>query len=103
MYFLLLLQLAQDTRRVVEPVIPKSCAVLTARLSSLEEDQPDTARIQDALEKCSPGQAVELTGKVFLAGPLQLRAGVTLLVDTGTTLYGSRNHRSLSPVEETHR
>jgi polygalacturonase len=42
---------------------------------------------------------VELAGKVFLAGPLQLRAGVTLLVDKGTTLYGSRNPRNydLSP------
>jgi polygalacturonase len=42
---------------------------------------------------------VELSGKVFLAGPLQLRAGVTLLLDRGATLYGSRNPRDydLSP------
>jgi polygalacturonase len=89
----LLLLLVQDTRQVTEPVIPKSCTVLKAQLSAIEEDKPDTARIQDALDKCPTGQAVELTGKVFLAGPLQLRAGVTLLVDAGTTLYGSRNPR----------
>jgi polygalacturonase len=99
MHVLLLLLLVQDTRQVSEPVIPKSYTVLRARLTTIEEDKPDTARIQEALDKCSKGQAVELTGKVFLAGPLQLRAGVTLLVDAGTTLYGSRNPRDydLSP------
>jgi polygalacturonase len=92
-YFVLALLLVQDTRLVVEPVIPKSCAVLESRSSSLDEDKADTVRIQQALEKCPAGQAVELRGKVLLAGPLQLRAGVTLLVDRGTTLYGSRNPR----------
>ena len=99
MHILFLLLLIQDTRHVTEPAIPKSCTVLTARLSSIDEDKPDTTRIQGALDKCPAGQAVELTGKVFLAGPLQLRAGVTLLVDAGTILYGSRNPRDydLSP------
>jgi polygalacturonase len=92
-HFALLFFLAQDTRQVTEPVIPKSCIVLTAERSSIDEDKPDTARIQAAFDKCPAGQAVELSGKVFLAGPLQLRAGVTLLVDRGTTLYGSRNPR----------
>jgi polygalacturonase len=93
MHFLFALLLVQDTRQVTEPVIPKTCTVLTALRSSIDEDQADTARIQEAFDKCSAGQAVELSGKVFLAGPLQLRAGVTLLVDWGTTLYGSRNPR----------
>lgn len=93
MHVLLLLLLIQDTRQVTEPVIPKSCTVLTAESSSIDDSKPDTARIQGALDKCPAGQAVELTGKVFLAGPLQLRAGVTLLVDRGATLYGSRNPR----------
>ena len=99
MHLLLLLQLVQDARQVSEPVIPRSCTVLKAQVSSIEEAKPDTARIQEALDKCPKGQAVELTGKVFLAGPLQLRAGVTLLVDAGATLYGSRNPRDydLSP------
>jgi polygalacturonase len=93
MYFVLALLLVQDTRRVAEPVIPKSCIVLAAKSGSVDENKPDTLRIQEALDRCPAGQAVELTGKVFLAGPLQLRAAVTLLVDRGTTLYGSRNPR----------
>jgi polygalacturonase len=92
-HFGLLLFLAQDMRQVAEPSIPKSCTVLQAQSASIDEEKTDTARIQEALDKCPAGQAVELTGKVFLAGPLQLRAGVTLLVDRGTTLYGSRNPR----------
>lgn len=93
MHPLLFLLLMQDTRQVTEPVVPKSCIVLKASGSRIEEDKPDTIRIQEALDKCTPGQAVELAGGVFLAGPLQLRAAVTLLVDAGTTLYGSRNPR----------
>jgi polygalacturonase len=74
MHFELRLLLVQDTRQVTEPVIPKSCAVLTAERSSIDEDKPDTSRVQEAIDKCPAGQAVELSGKVFLAGPLQLRA-----------------------------
>jgi len=92
-YFVLALLLVQDTRQVAEPVIPKSCAVLAAQSSSIDEDKPDTKRIQDAFDQCPTGQAVELKGPVFLAGPLQLRAGVTLVVDRGMMLYGSRNPR----------
>jgi polygalacturonase len=92
-YFVLALVLVQDARQVVEPVIPKTCTVLTALRSNIEEDKPDTARIQEAFDQCPSGQAVKLMGKTFLAGPLQLRVGVTLLVDRGTTLYGSRNPR----------
>jgi polygalacturonase len=60
---------AQDTRSVTEPVIPKSCAVLTAQLAAVDanktiaagdEDRLDTARIQKALDMCPKGQAVEL-------------------------------------------
>jgi polygalacturonase len=95
-YELLLLILAQDMRHVTEPVIPQTCSILTA---NGEKDVPDTARIQDALDHCPVGQAVELKGKTFLTGPLQLRAGVTLLIDAGTTLYGSNDPRDydLSP------
>ena len=89
---------AQDTRTVVEPSIPGSCATLSARLSSpMDEASPDTQRIQQALDGCSKGRAVELkeAGKrnAFLCGPLHLRDGVTLLVDAGVTLYASRNPR----------
>ncbi len=96
---------AQDTRQVTEPVIPHSCAVLTASLASsagrtlaeADEDKPDTVRIQRAIDGCPAGRAVELKASAerdaFLAGPLQLRDGVTLLVDAGAILFGSRNPR----------
>ena len=57
----------QDTRHVTEPKIPPSCTVLTAGLTShgptladADEDKPDTRRIQQALDRCKPGRAVEL-------------------------------------------
>jgi polygalacturonase len=92
---------AQDTRNVTEPVIPPSCAVLTAKLpaklSEADENRPDTARIQDALDRCAAGQAVELKSagdvRAFLSGPFQLRAGVTLVIDGDAILYASRNPR----------
>ena len=93
---------AQDTRTVTEPVIPPSCTVLKAQLVSdkgsfadADEAKLDTARIQDAMDKCAKGNAVELAGdgakNSFLSGPLQLRAGVILLVDKGVGLYASRD------------
>jgi len=58
---------AQDTRTVTEPVIPPVCAALAARLAAVDgrtlapddERRPDTARIQQALDACPAGQAVE--------------------------------------------
>src|ERR1017187_7901336 len=99
----------QDTRHVTEPRIPASCIVLTARLVSQgaaladsDESKPDTSRIQQAMDRCKPGQAVELKSGVghdaFLSGPLELRRGVTLLVDKGVTLFGSRNPRDYDVV-----
>ena len=95
---------AQDTRNVTEPRFPQACVVLTARLSAVKgalsdasERTPDTARIQDAIDHCEQGKAVELkpsgSRNIFLAGPLQLKPGVTLLVDGGAALFASRNPR----------
>ena len=88
---------AQDTRTVTEPVIPPSCTVLAAQLSAplkdADEKKPDTRRIQDALDHCPAGRAVELKAGAFLAGPFQLRAGVTLLMDRDAVLFASRNPR----------
>ncbi len=93
---------AQDTRTVTEPVIPASCVKLAAKLQSVsgslreqDEDKPDTERIQKSLDTCTAGQAVELSQdgagtNAFLSGPLDLRQGVTLLVDKGVTLFASR-------------
>ncbi len=86
---------AQDTRTVTEPVIPPVCAQLKARTVELSSDEKtlDTSRIQQAIDRCTAGQAVSLEAGAFLSGPLQLRAGITLLIERGATLYGSRNPR----------
>ena len=95
---------AQDRRTVKEPKIPPRCMTLTANLVSQgatiaasDETKLDTARIQHALDTCKPGQAVTLQANggpdAFLTGPLDLRAGVTLVVDKGAILFGSRNPR----------
>jgi polygalacturonase len=100
--FLALPAFAQDTRTVSEPIFPIACATLNAQLSSpkgvfsdSDEAKLDTARIQKAIDACKQGQAVELamggTANAFLTGPLELRTGVTLLLDKGVTLYGSRD------------
>lgn len=107
----------QDARQVAEPKIPASCAVLSAQLTATDnklaeadESKSDAERIQSAINRCKPGMAVELRPtpekfaflakigrkpiperNAFLSGPLELREGVTLLIDKGTTLYASRN------------
>ncbi len=97
---------AQDTRTVTEPVIPASLYGSGGQpdigsQSGVSRRQtrarPDTKRIQEAIDKCQPGKAVELTTDgdkdAFLSGPLDLRSGVTLVVDKGAILFGSRNPR----------
>jgi polygalacturonase len=92
----------QDTRQVAEPKIPPSCVQLPAQLQAMsdklaeaDEHKLDTARIQSALDKCKAGMAVELKpssgNNAFLSGPLEMRTGVTLLIDEGVTLFGSRD------------
>ncbi|GGA68775.1 hypothetical protein GCM10011507_20300 [Edaphobacter acidisoli] len=92
----------QDTRVVTEPKIPASCTELAAHLKSVDsnivladESKLDTERIQAAVDSCKPGMAVELKAAggndAFLTGPLEMRTGVTLLIDKGVTLYGSRD------------
>lgn len=94
--------LAQDTRRVTEPVVPPVCASINADLTASDhgiaekdEEKLDTARIQAALDHCGTGHSVELrakgTANVFLSGPIEMRQGVTLLLDRGVTLYASRD------------
>jgi polygalacturonase len=93
---------AQDARTVLEPSLPPVCTSLPAALTATggalaveDEAKLDTDRIQHAIDACGPGHAVELKsaeGKnAFLSGPIELRKGVTLLIDRGATLYGSRN------------
>ena len=95
---------AQDRRIVGEPKIPPRCTTLAANLVSQsatiaasDETKLDTPRIQHALDTCKPGHAVTLQANgrrdAFLTGPLDLRPGVTLVVDKGAILFGSRNPR----------
>src|SRR5437899_10290527 len=92
---------AQDTRNVTEPTIPPICITLTAQLNAnvpeADETELDTARIQKAMDGCTNGKAVELRAdsghNTFLSAPLELRAGVTLLIAANTTLLASRNPR----------
>jgi polygalacturonase len=93
---------------VSEPSLPgKVCATLAGKLTTtggsidaLDTDplssQPDTVRIQNAIDNCSAGYAVVLAaglnGKTgFLTGPLTLKSGVTLWIHGGVTLFASRN------------
>jgi polygalacturonase len=102
---------AQDLRTVKEPVIPPACVTLKAVLTTATaaggeiearaykaatgQTGLDTARIQQALDHCDKGRAVELAAdaanSAFLIGPISLRTGVTLLVDQGVTLFATRN------------
>ncbi len=108
--FLLAFACAQDSRTVTEPTIPPAAITLRALLqapggglSESDESKLDTARIQRALDECPPGRAVVLAAdgarNAFLSGPLELRKGVTLVVDAGAILLASRNPRDYDRTE----
>jgi len=95
---------AQDARQVTEPKIPAACVVLDAQIAApggvvaeSDERKLDTARIQKAMDGCAKGHAVVLKAKgakyVFIAGPLTMRPGVTLVVDAHTVLAAARDPR----------
>jgi polygalacturonase len=96
----------QDTRTVVEPKIPPACTTLSAALvpvgdttlAEADEQRLDTDRIQGAIDGCAVGKAVVLRGggtrRAFLSGALRLKAGVTLVVDSGAILFGSRDPKA---------
>jgi len=93
-------------------VIPPSFTILKANLhatnnalTEADETRLDTQRIQSALDACTRGKAVELSSdgahNAFLSGPLELREGVTLLIDKGVTLYASRNPKDFDTTPGT--
>src|SRR5205085_12391239 len=95
---------AQDTRTVSEPQLPRVCRTLEAQLrivngglAEADEAKLDTARIQQAIDGCTAGSAVELRAagpnRAFLSALLQLKPGITLLVAANTTLFASCNPR----------
>jgi polygalacturonase len=93
-----------DARSVSQPSIPATCTTLSASLatsnrqfsSSAESSPPDTSRIQSALNGCAgSGKAVVLaasgSNKAFLSGPLTVGGSEALVINTGVTLFASRN------------
>jgi len=92
---------AGDSNLPPEPTLPTSvCATLQASQAVAangvaSETKPDTSTIQSALSACSSGQAVKLVtsgaNNAFLTGPISVPSGVTLWVDAGVTLYGTRD------------
>ncbi len=95
---------AQDSRTVTEPRIPSACVTLPAAIKApggviadADERKLDTVRLQQAIDHCAAGKAVVLRAhgekNVFLTGPLNLRTGVTLVVDRNTALVASRDPR----------
>jgi len=102
--------LAQDSRTVAQPTVPASCIVLPATLTlsrgdttlaAGDETRLDTRRIQEALDRCARTgtgkRAVILrtrgAANAFVSGPLGLRSNVTLVIDSGVTLFASRDAR----------
>ncbi len=106
---------AQDKRTVTEPKLPQTCAIYAAPLSSTPLDGPvigetaseqnaesnaETAILRDKLKQCGDGQAVELilgadnSRNAFLLNPINLPLGVSLIIDAGVTVYGSRDPRN---------
>lgn len=97
-----------DRRSVSEPVTPTTtCATVTAQLTLAdglgpdadESAPPDTARLQQALDGCAQKDASVVAVRLsasgsfsdFLSGPLIVRAGEMLVLDSGVTLFASRN------------
>lgn len=97
-----------DRRKVSQPALPtKICTIVSANLAmddrragdNDEKNPPDTTRIQSALDSCAPsaGQTVGVelaaswSGADFLSGPLTLRTGEVLVLDSDVTLAASRN------------
>jgi polygalacturonase len=89
-----------------EPTIPAACSTVNATKSVTtgtltDEAALDTAAIQSAIDACPAGQSVKLAASAsknaFLSGPLTLKAGVTLWIDEGVTLFASRNPRDFDP------
>jgi polygalacturonase len=93
---------AQDTRTVTQPTIPATCSTHTAEIAAVNGDlasetHNDTSRIQAALTACTSGHSVALavsgSDNAFLIGPITIPSGVTLEIESGVTVFASRNPR----------
>jgi polygalacturonase len=113
----------QDAGLPAEPTDPAPCAGATLSaaygvdgatglpLFTAGTDPADTTRIQAAVDACAASLTAGAQGSVrlvrgaatgsqvaFVAGPLALKAGVTLWVDEGVTLFASRQPRDYDVV-----
>jgi polygalacturonase len=92
---------AGDSNLPAEPTLPASvCTTLSATRAVAANGLPaesnaDTTAIQTALNDCGAGKAVKLAASgsntAFLTGPIRVPSGVTLWVDKGATLFGTRD------------
>ena len=95
---------AGDANIPQEPTLPATvCQSLAATRAvsanaSPNETNLDTAAIQGALSACGSGKALKLvasgSNNAFLTGPLNVPSGVSLWVDVGVTLYGTRDPKT---------
>lgn len=117
-----------DSALPPEPTLPAAsqiCATLNANLTAqpngllpdsadTANTAPDTSRIQAALTSCAntastgiaTNKAVRLIAgpggaNAFLSGPLNLPSGVTLWIDSGVTLFASRDPRQYDKTKGT--
>ncbi len=62
----------------------------------------DTEAVQRAIDTCADagGGTVFLPPGKYLCGSLHLRSGVTLFLDNGATILGSREFKDYDPYEE---
>ncbi|HEY4106703.1 MAG TPA: glycosyl hydrolase family 28 protein, partial [Polyangiaceae bacterium] len=86
----------------MEPTIPPACATVLATKTATDgkltdEAALDTQAIQAAIAACPAGMSVKLAvdgdKNALLSGPITLKSGVILWIDTGVTLFASRNPR----------
>jgi len=95
---------AGDANLPKEPSLPAAvCKSLPATravsgTASPAETNLDTATIQSALSSCGAGKALKLiasgANNAFLTGPITIPTGVSLWVDAGVTLYGTRDPKT---------
>jgi len=79
-------------RQAEAPAAARTCEV--SRYGALGDGRTkDTAALQRAIDDCATGSGgvVELTRGTYLSGTIRLRSHVTLQVDAGATLLGSRD------------
>ncbi|WP_321888573.1 glycoside hydrolase family 28 protein [Paraburkholderia bannensis] len=117
-----------DSALPPEPTLPAAsqlCATLNANLTAqpngllpdsadAADTAPDTSRLQAALTSCTNAASTGLTtnkavhliagpggANAFLSGPLNLPSGVTLWIDSGVTLFASRDPRQYDKTKGT--